>query len=843
MLGVFSGCTELESLDLNNFNTSLVFSMKGMFENCIMLTNLKIDNFNISSVVDMRFMFLNCRMLPHLTINNFNGTNIVYMNEMFNGCFSLTSLNFNNFIVKNVKDMEKMFFSCFNLISLNLINFDTSLTTNMESMFSGCKSLIYLNINNFDIKNVKTMDNMFRNCISLTSLNLSSFIFYENTTYKNMFYKTAENLIYCMNDEFYQKIYLEMNNKKCAIRDINCIPNWNNVSKKLIADNGICIEQCSMSEKYKYEYENKCYSSCPKGTTSFYNNNYLCEVFNEIELLNNSKSQEKMQVNYTEQNIINISDEDNENTNDKVTNSIFEDDNTNFQPICVPNNFLKNECIPRKYDSMISMLKNDISKGLINDIIEDVINENKIDIYKEDDTFKYQITSSFNQNHKIYDNISIIHLEKCEHVLKIKYNINQNDTLLIFKYDYISNEFLAPIVGYEVFHPITKEILDLNYCKNNKLDIIIPINISENEIYKSDPNNIFYKDKCISNQNEKGVDMTIYNRKKEYNNKNLALCAINCEFEEYNETTKKVKCICEPQINSSFIKCFKKFFSLNGFKHNIGSYILLCILLINVTCCILFFIKEYKVLNDKINKIIDNYKEKNIPELILNNPIKKSLVLKKGNNNKNKKQKNNNSKIINSNQNSLGKINNNNSTNLKLNENNQKEKEEKKLDESEKSFKIYESELNIIDYSEAKKLDKRSYIEYYFSLVKTKHPLISSFLINNDYNSVVIKICVFFFSFAINFIVNSLFFTDKTMYKIYEDEGIYNFIYNLPSIIYSTIISIVFDIFIKKMAFSEDSILDIKKRKNLMIYKRKWRKQKKIYLLNLYYFLILALFF
>ena len=100
---------------------------------------------------------------------------------------------------------------------------------------------------------------------------------------------------------------------------------------------------------------------------------------------------------------------------------------------------------------------------------------------------KYQITTSFNQKNNKYENISTINLELCEDKLKYEYNISQNDSLLIFKYDYFIKELLAPIVGYEVFHPKTKEILDLNYCKENKIDIIIRVDIKENELYKHNP--------------------------------------------------------------------------------------------------------------------------------------------------------------------------------------------------------------------------------------------------------------------------------------------------------------------------------------------------------------------
>ena len=71
----------------------------------------------------------------------------------------------------------------------------------------------------------------------------------------------------------------------------------------------------------------------------------------------------------------------------------------------------------------------------------------------------------------------------------------------------------------------------------------------------------------------------------------------------------------------------------------------------------------------------------------------------------------------------------------------------------------------LFDYKDALKNDKRSYIEYYLSLIKTEHPLISTFFPNSDYNSISIKIFLFSFSFALEFFTNSLFFTDDTMHK------------------------------------------------------------------------------
>jgi hypothetical protein len=112
-------------------------------------------------------------------------------------------------------------------------------------------------------------------------------------------------------------------------------------------------------------------------------------------------------------------------------------------------------------------------------------------------------------------------------------------------------------------------------------------------------------------------------------------------------------------------------------------------------------------------------------------------------------------------------------------------------------------ELNSLSYKEALKFDKRTYLEYYLSLIRTKQLIIFSFFPSNDYNSRIVKICLFFFSFALYYIVNALFFNDSTMHKIYIDEGEFNFIYQIPQILYSAIISAIFNSIIKYFCLSE----------------------------------------
>ena len=127
------------------------------------------------------------------------------------------------------------------------------------------------------------------------------------------------------------------------------------------------------------------------------------------------------------------------------------------------------------------------------------------------------------------------------------------------------------------------------------------------------------------------------------------------------------------------------------------------------------------------------------------------------------------------------------------------------------------------------------------SLIKKKQLFIFTFYTKNDYNSSIIKICLFLFSFALYFIVNALFFNDSTMHKIYEDQGKYVLIYQIPQILYSTIISIFINTMIKSISLTEKNILSIKK-ENINL-KRQYVKINKMLKIKFILFFIIIFSF
>ena len=79
-----------------------------------------------------------------------------------------------------------------------------------------------------------------------------------------------------------------------------------------------------------------------------------------------------------------------------------------------------------------------------------------------------------------------------------------------------------------------------------------------------------------------------------------------------------------------------------------------------------------------------------------------------------------------------------------------------------------------------------------------------------DYNSRIMKILLFFFSFSIELSINALFFNDDTMHKIHEDQGEFDFLYQLPQIIYSSLLSHFFGNVFNFFSLTEPNILDLK---------------------------------
>ncbi|MBQ6478070.1 MAG: BspA family leucine-rich repeat surface protein [Erysipelotrichaceae bacterium] len=185
--GMFRSCENLESLDLRSFNTSKVRNMEAMFYMCYKLKNLDISSFDTSNVISTLVMFSRCYELEHIDVSHFDTSKVTIMRDMFEECKAVKQLDLSNFDTSNVEYMDRMFYHCESLTSLDLSSFDTSNAKTMNYMFHSCKALVSLDLSNFNTAKVIDMNGMFQNCTSLTSLNVGSFDTSNVTNMNTMF--------------------------------------------------------------------------------------------------------------------------------------------------------------------------------------------------------------------------------------------------------------------------------------------------------------------------------------------------------------------------------------------------------------------------------------------------------------------------------------------------------------------------------------------------------------------------------------------------------------------------------------------------------------------------------
>ena len=271
--------------------------------------------------------------------------------------------------------------------------------------------------------------------------------------------------------------------------------------------------------------------------------------------------------------------------------------------------------------------------------------------------------------------------------------------------------------------------------------------------------------------------------------------------------------------------------------------------------------------NKKIETYIYNKKEEknqnnqDINKIIIKTEIKKADAQSNEGSNKGKKVKSYKRRLISS------PISNLNFHNNKINKTKKKKKRKRKnkkkvifksnlpssqrqlpevnLKENEIEEKIYNDyEMNSFSFSDAIKNDQRTYCQYYLSLLRTKHILIFTFYQNNDYNSQIIKIYLFFLTYYINYVISVMFYSDNTMHKIYIDKGAFDFTYQLPQMIYSLLISSILNTILKIFGLYEENIFEIKKYNKEIYVKEKIKtvikKKVIIFFVITYIFLFLS---
>ena len=889
MNSLFYDCSKLTSIDVSNFDTSKVTDMIYMFYGCSALTHIDVSNFNTKEVISIRSMFTNCKQLKVLNLSNFDTSKITEMSYLFKNCNNLLYLDLSNFDTSQVTTMDEMFCECNSLIFLNINSFKINgniekyrFNYNVPSYIKYCikdqTALSYLlgkdetincNDNCFDINYKIDISN--NACIESCSVNL-----YE---YSRICFDVCPEWTFSNNNKHICVDYVEDNiltteliNEKIVTEEII----HKNVITTDIIENNIQTEKNIITEKVS----NKNIII----TTDIIQENIRTQknIIEDTQSKNNKNSNtEKINIasNIMSDYFDDINDEENKKSNEISINS------DSYTIIDNKDDFLK---------YIINLISNKFNTTNVDNGIDEVYNQSNV---------IYTITSTKNQRNNINnENTTSIDLFNCEYKLKEEYKISQNSSLYVLKVDAFLKESKIPKIEYEVFYPFNNNKmtrLNLSICHNIKIDLYIPVNISSEELFKHDPKSDLYNNICHGDKNENSIDRPIINRRQEFVDNGMYLCEEDCDLKELDNVTKKVRCNCYTKIklpfiseikinkqkllsnfknikniaNFNMIKCYYLLLDKKNILNNAANYILVFHIALSIFSIIMFACHDIKMITKTLMKIININKTNNIKINNINKISKNKKIIRRPNKMKINKNSTKNALLKNSNpvkkgQKKLIKINkpknNNNKKNqfININLNNfnynrtkintfelmktrkkngliLKNNSGKNKINKTQTLKYNDRELNSLNYESALKIDKRSYCQYYISLLKTKHILIFTFMQFNDYNSKIIKVYIFFFTFAINFAVSAMFYSEFTMSKIYKDEGSFDITYQLPKMFYSLIITAVLKIILNFFGLYENNILIIKQRKN--IYNRQdLNKYKRVILIKITLFFIIT---
>lgn len=187
MREMFSILPKLRSIDLSKFNTSNVTDLSGMFFRCSSLESLDLSSFDTSKVTTFESLVYECSSLKELDLSMLDTSKAKNMKYMIIRCTSLEKLNMRGIDTSHVTTFDRFATGCKSLKEVDMTGLDTSACTNMQQMFDACESLEFLDLSSFETSKVVDFSGMFRNCYRLKILNLPVFDFKSINSYWNSY--------------------------------------------------------------------------------------------------------------------------------------------------------------------------------------------------------------------------------------------------------------------------------------------------------------------------------------------------------------------------------------------------------------------------------------------------------------------------------------------------------------------------------------------------------------------------------------------------------------------------------------------------------------------------------
>ena len=591
----------------------------------------------------------------------------------------------------------------------------------------------------------------------------------------------------------YNYYYDSSNNYHCTNKD--CPSEYN----KLIEDKKRCIDDCKNDNKYQYEYQNKCYQSCPLGTQPSLNNTYICEKITEEE--NGEEEECKLRIKEL-----------------YLTNKEISVDNINSLTVNYKNEY-----------------------GDSNNYVSQQENKYyKIYIYKN-------LTCLKNTS----DEANQIDFGECYENIKNTFDIHDN--LIITLINKKNEEKSNPSTSFYFSNPLNGKILNVSEICANDIIVIqkdllslmgeldekkeeLIIYLMKQGIDVFNISDEFYNDLCYHYESPNGKDVPLKDRVSEIY-PNITLCDKGCENKGFDLETMKAKCECIfsnlmnndlmnnfygqaiveamdiiSSLNLSVMKCIKDIFDKEQFLKCTGGFIIIGLFAGQLICIFKFVfdgiytIRKYIFsLSETFNIYLNNHINVNSPpkkkktfriissqNLIKNdsNSIQSSehpiniqnnfLRKKKSRTFKEQKTNTNNPSICKLKSNKsiqrksmrLYKINNIN-INLKTQNSDNNNHEINKM----KDF--LSNSFDEEDLDEVIDKDKRTFCQYFCENFQNNQIFINAFCMVEKMKPRVLKIIILIITIELYFVITALFYNEEYLSELFnssEEDNFFSFV-------------------------------------------------------------------
>lgn len=175
--GMFNQCNYLETVDVENFDTSLITNVSSMFASCYRLRELDTSKWDLNNNTNLGRFTYNCNALEALDTSSWNISNkCTSFLETFYQCYLLEELDFSNWDFSSSTTFQGFLQSCVELTTINTNIVVTNNCTNITYMYYHCDKLLGIDTTNWDVSNVVNTAFTFSylgpgNIINTTALN------------------------------------------------------------------------------------------------------------------------------------------------------------------------------------------------------------------------------------------------------------------------------------------------------------------------------------------------------------------------------------------------------------------------------------------------------------------------------------------------------------------------------------------------------------------------------------------------------------------------------------------------------------------------------------------------